>query len=111
MQFSYTIYRPDGSHSDHTIDWPAEPDYKQLEDLLNPLIGCQWFEHVSVRHNGERRDMFVDETGALTGLPWNEAATAIYRANWLHDHPGTDPKSLAAIYGVAVLFPNQIVWM
>lgn len=74
-----------------------------------PLLDGGDLEHVSVLFGGRRADMFVDDRGIEKDLPRNEAATAIYRANWLSRHPGADPESIPAIYGLAVLF-DRIVW-
>lgn len=106
----YTIYRPDGSSDDNTVDWPAAPKYDAIAALIRPLLMGANLEHVTVLHNGGRRDMFVDEMGAVKGLPRNEAATAIYRNNWLNHRHDADPESLPAIYGTAILFPHDIVW-
>lgn len=111
MLTRYTVFRPDGTRSDHEIDWPEEPGYDAISALVRPLLDGQPLEHVFVLHNGARRDLFVDEEGAMNGLPRNEAATAIYRNNWLTRHPGTDPETIPAIYGVAILFPDRIIWM
>jgi hypothetical protein len=51
--------------------------------------------------------MFVDETG-VGRLPRNEAATAIYRNNWLTQHPSVPAESISAIYGTAVLFARRV---
>lgn len=68
------------------------------------------YEHVAVLWEGGRRDMFVGESSAENGRHIrNIRATEIYRNNWLTQHPGTDPESLPAISGPAVLF-DQIVW-
>lgn len=68
-------------------------------------------EHVAVLYKGHRRDMFVGETSAINDRHIrNVRATEIYRNNWLTRHPGTDPESLPAISGPAVLFPDDIVW-
>lgn len=69
------------------------------------------FEHVAVLFEGTRRDMFVGETSSINGRHIrNVRATEIYRNNTMTHHPGTDPESLPAISGPAVLFPDFIVW-
>jgi hypothetical protein len=52
--------------------------------------------------------MFVDEDGHGRERPRNEAATTIYRANWLRQHPGVDPETLPWIAGPAVLFDRRV---
>ena len=37
-------------------------------------------EHVTVLYNGKRTSMFVNDMGAMNGLPVNEAATKVYWA-------------------------------
>ena len=89
------------------VEWPAEPGYDAIKAVINPILGAE-LEHVTVLHNGEAADMFVDEMGALKQLPRNEAVTAIYRANRLDKHPTTKPETLPAIYGTAILFARRI---
>lgn len=94
---------------------PDKPSLKELHAFLDPYFvregetKARYFEHVSVLFNGERADMFVDETGVNDGLPRNEAATAIYRAAWLRSHPDVDPESLPHIAGIAVI-PWRRLW-
>lgn len=105
-----------------TIYRPAElPEERELDDgwtlgspvaqgmLLEMLDGAQ-YEHVTVLHEGEYRDMFVADDARHGGYERNEAATEIYRNNWLTRHPLADPESLEAIYGPAVLFNDAKVW-
>jgi hypothetical protein len=108
----YMIFRPDGTSERGEVDWPHEPGYDRLKRMIEPIVGGP-LEHVAVLHNGKRADMFVDEMGHVyaTGpKPFNEAATKIYRANWMKQHPGQDPEDLPTIAGIAVLF-DRIVWM
>lgn len=117
----YTIYRPDGTEERGEVEWPESPGLKLIHHLIDPIVGGD-AEHVLVLDPAkvgqyevdpvaDRRDLFVDEAGHMREppSPRNENATAIYRANWLRGHPGTDPETLPFIAGVAVLF-DQIVW-
>lgn len=105
-----TIMRPGMPEEVREVELPAAPGYRKLDELLRPLLDGNDLERVNVFWSGAYTDMFVDETSALKGPPRNEAATAIYRNNWLtHQEPGADPESLPAIYGPAVLF-NRRVW-
>jgi hypothetical protein len=55
-------------------------------------------------------DMFVDEIGHVRDggpKPRNDAATAIYRANWLRAEGG-DPETLPWIAGIAIVFDRRI---
>ena len=90
-----------------------------LRHLLRPLVGGEP-EHVRVycafEPGGEEayRDMFVNETGAVDGLPVNSLATGMYHRNVVvHDPDGLgSAESLAKaprIYSTAVLF-EQLVW-
>lgn len=91
-----------------TVMLPHAPGYDRLREVVEPLLdGCN-MERVNVLHEGRYTDMFVDETGALKSLPRNDEATAIYRNNWLTHNPGTDPESMPAIYGTAVLFGRRV---
>jgi len=110
MIFTYWVYpaRP-VERDERTVELPPKPSYRQLCQLLDPLFQRRHFEHVTVLYEGRRADMFVDERGRLDDLPFNEAATAIYRNNWLTQYPGTNPDSLHWIAGLAVLF-EKIVW-
>ncbi|WP_336801667.1 hypothetical protein [Kaistia sp. MMO-174] len=108
MRTAFTIYRVDAEPEQAEADLPEQPGYRLLRDLLTPLLDGARFEHVAVLHQDEPADMFVDEFGALNGLPRNEAATKIYRNNWLTMHPGTPPDDLPAIYGTAVLFARRV---
>jgi len=69
MITKYQILRPDGTVADAEVDWPATPHYTMIAALIRPLIGGAHLEHVSVLHNGGRRDMFVDENGHAKNLP------------------------------------------
>ena len=89
-------------------DLAPEPTYFALRDIIKPLLNDADLEHVSVLFKGERADMFVDEIGLMKGLPRNDAATDIYRANTLARHPNTAPESLSYIAGTAILFMRRV---
>jgi len=103
---------------DREVELGDPPSSGELHAILDPLLGTSNFEHVRVYAAelpwfGEDgyRDMFVDETSALYDLPRNEAATTLYRRNWMMHEPAPgQPDSLPAIYGPAVFFPERIVW-
>lgn len=105
----FTILRTDGTEEVRTERMNAMPGYMVLQVLLRPILACEWVERVKVLHNGKRTDLFVDEVSFLRKLPRNEKATAIYRNAVLTADPSTDPESLAAIHGDAVLF-SRVVW-
>jgi hypothetical protein len=99
MKTKYTVIRPDRPHETHEIDLPKEPRFERIEALVSPLLDGGNIEHVNVLADFEggsdyrRSDMFVDERGHDKLLPFNEAASAIYRRAHLTRHPSTDPKS------------------
>jgi hypothetical protein len=115
MKTEYTIFKPgDGAVERGEVDWPKDPGYHLIKALVEPLFGGDPLEHVSVLHDGRRRDMFVSEYGHMRiatrdPMPRNERATAIYRTNWMTQHPDQDPESLPTIAGPAILF-YRIVW-
>lgn len=116
METKYRVIKADGTETEGSVDWPIEPGYFEIKDLVVPLLDGALLEHVSVFHNGRRADMFVDELGALSvdkptprgPLPRNEVATTIYRAASLMRYGG-DPEDLPYIHGTAILF-ERIVW-
>ena len=121
MNWNYTIFRADGSQEPGCVDWPENPVFKVIRALVEPIVGGP-MEHVTVLDpakidadevdpQADRRDLFVDEMAHVreTPKPRNEAATRIYRANWLRAHPDDEPEELPFIAGDAVLF-ERIVW-
>lgn len=108
MLTAYTIYRVGQEPEKTEAELPSEPGYHALKGLISPLLDGADLEHVTVLHEGTRHDMFVDEMGSVKGLPRNEPATAIYRNNWLTQHPSVDAESIAAIYGTAILFHRRV---
>lgn len=111
MMTGALILHADGTRTERLVDLSAEPRYGEIRAAIRSLLvlGKAFPEHVTVLHEGTRADMFVHEDGHGEGLPRNEAATAIYRAAWLRDHPADDPETLPWIAGPAVIF-DRIVW-
>jgi hypothetical protein len=109
------IMIPEQPNTKVEVELPKYPSYSTLRDVLNPIIGCKYIEHVSVLADFEgatafrRADMFVDEDGHARKLPFNGFATDIYRRNALINQGVTDPETLSWIAGTAVLF-DRIVW-
>lgn len=109
MKTSIRIIKADGTEEVRDFAWPEAPGYAAIRDLVEPILGQgRYLEHVTVLHEGERTDMFVDDSGLTDGLPRNEKATAIYRANWLSQHPGCSPEALPFIAGDAILFSRRV---
>lgn len=107
IKTEYRVLHTDGTQSVGTVDWPEQPGYKLIEAVVTPLIGPKgtWIERVCVWHDGRYLDLFVDEDGHARGLPRNEQATRIYRANTIERlSPGVHPEALPWIVGAAVLF-------
>lgn len=116
------VYRPDQPEPQiSNARMPPKPSLRDIKIVVLPLLDRgdgvpRDLEHVSVLFQGERADMFVDEVGVNDGLPRNDLATDIYRANWISQHPANalranfDPESLPHIAGTAVLFRGRRVW-
>lgn len=117
MKTTYEIYRVGQSEPERgEIDWPLAPGYDRIKALVEPLLGeKEPMEHLSVLHNGKRRDMFASEYGHVqltwrASLPINDVATAIYRHYSLTHNPEQNPDDLPDIAGTAVLFTDRVVW-
>lgn len=104
MTIRMTVYRTDGSEEVVETDLPPRPNLHQLKEVMAPYFQNAYTEHVNVLVG----DMFVDEDGFTKNLPRNEKATAIYRNNWLTQHPNTDPEMMAFIVGPAVVFSDRV---
>ena len=88
---------------------PERPNLNQLRQIIEPHLDGERLEHVTVLWNGRRTDMFVGENSAINGrMIRNVRATEIYRNNWLTQYPDTDPESLPAISGPAVIFDRRV---
>ena len=94
-----TVYHTDGREEVMETNLPRRPSVNQLN---------AYTEHVNVLVGSRYTDMFVDEDGFTKNLPRNEKATAIYRNNWLTQHPNTDPEMMAFIVGPAVVFSDRV---
>ena len=117
MKTPYWIIHPDGRKDVLEAEMPAEPGYEFLAALIEPILRearlGAYLENVSVLYEGARRDLFVDDEGAIHRLPVNLEATRLYHA--LHISRGFANKDGLVfggsyIYGVAVFFPSRQVW-
>jgi hypothetical protein len=114
MKTQILIMTPGKPHERTSVDLPNEPNYKQLEAVIRPLLDGADLEHVNVLadFNGgsdyRPADMFVDEIGLIKRLPRNEAATRIYRRATLLNNPAIEPERLSFIAGVAILFERKV---
>ena len=84
------------------------PSVIDLQQIVRPILGTAEIEHVSCLYEGAQTDMFVDGDGVAKGLPLNRVATDIYRCAWMTRYPSTDPDTMPAIYGTAVLFGRRV---
>ena len=109
MKTTYTIYRVGEKPETCEVDWPEEPGYHRIDKLVRPLLDGANLEHVTVLHNGERADLFVDDVGLIKGLFRNPEASEIYQAAAIARRPDADRSTLPSIYGTAILFA-RIVW-
>lgn len=105
QEVRYTVFHPGGEQKTRVALWPIDPAYDIIVGLVEPFLQAR-LEHVNVLYEGKYTDMFVGEFSE--NLPRNDAATAIYRNNWLSAHPEADPESLSHISGPAVLFHKKI---
>lgn len=108
METPFKVILPDGTIQDHSAKLDPQPAYEALRDLISPHLDGGRLEHVTVLHEGERADMFVDEDFLEKRLPFNAEATAIYRANALSWSPDVLAENLPAILGPAVLFSRRV---
>jgi len=108
VKTTYRVLRVGKKLERRSVDLPDQPGLGALRRVITPHLNGGRLEHVAVLHEGERRDMFVDENGIEKGLPLNPEATAIYRNNTMTQYPETDPEKLPAIYGPAVLFDRRV---
>jgi|GEM_PF-1380323 hypothetical protein len=102
--------------TEHNCDLPERPTYQQIRTVVEPYLKVARpearLEHVSVLgDDGERADMFVDDVGALSGLPINLEATRRYhRASIERCEEQVDGiiPNAPRIHGCAVLFARRI---
>lgn len=113
MRVTYHKLCADGTETTHAHDFSGAPEnwYSHVRQIFAEHFGEDiYYEHVNVWHQGEYRDMFVDETSALKGLPVNAKATEIYHANVKAHFPDEFSADMPLIYGDALLF-DQRVWI
>jgi hypothetical protein len=107
-----TVIRP--GVKTETLDMPDLPIWPGLDRLKRTLcvkgrLGDDaHMEHVSVLLDGRPTDMFVDEDGHAKGLPYNAAATKVYRAHALFRNPDQDAEKLPKIVGPAIIFSRRV---
>ena len=113
----YLLIQPNSHLTPGMVQWPMEPGYDAISQLVTPLLDGAQLEHVRVwltpdykpNQAGAYTDMFVDDMGLLKGLPINSLATKIYRANILtHDPKLAATMELPFIHGPAVLFSRRV---
>lgn len=109
-EVTFTLLTAAGERATWTEELEEKPGLDAIRRALAPAFPARDFEHVTVLHDGEVTDLFVDEIGQIKGLPRNEEATRIYRNNWMTQHPDQDPESLPDIVGPAVLVSRRI-WL
>lgn len=114
MKTKYKVIQIDGMVTEGSVDWPKAPDFAQIKALIEPLIQTPgkpyaYLEHVRVWDKGSYVSMFVDDMGAIQGLPVNKLATVAYHANVLENSPqDADLGNLPKVYGPAVLFSRNV---
>jgi len=112
-QFPVDVLTPGAKRRRLELTMAPVPAYAELAAKVAPLIGGS-IEHVRIwdKHQEIYASMFVDEQSISKGLPRNEAATKIYRANMIahskDPRAKLDPERLPAIYGAAVVFKCNV---
>lgn len=99
-----------------SINWPREPGYDLIREIVDPLVGGH-LEHVHVLRtnfaNGSTSpaDLFVNDEGNMPGrhLPVNPLATFLYHTFTRLQRSKKDWADAPPICGPAVLF-NRRVW-
>jgi hypothetical protein len=109
------IMRPGQNDEIQEHDLPRNPGCEKLLAIIEPILGQHhYLERVSVLADfagGEKReplDMFADENGHYLQLPFNQAATKIYRHAYLSRNPDTDPDTMPYVVGPAILFDRRV---
>lgn len=74
--FTYTVI-PVGKPLEQRTFGAEHPNGKELIAALDQG-GTELFERVRVLNGSKQADMIVDESGAITGLPFNNVATLLY---------------------------------
>lgn len=90
--------------------WDDGHDGERLMYALKRFFAPRHYEHVNILHpdkQDEYVDMFVDEVGAITGLPVNEEATRLYQRNSII-HQGAKAEDLPKIYGPAIVILEKV---
>lgn len=101
MSLEILIFRPDAEKAEaRSCSTPGMTFCPAIEAEFASIIGCRYIEHVSCLFEGQRTDMFVDESGAGV-LPYNALATDIYHA--YSKSRGASMANAPSIYGVAIL--------
>jgi len=105
------IYHTNGTCEEAvTPQWEDGKDFDRLQFALRAFFEPRHYEHVNILHpdsETEYVDMFVDEVGALTGLPINEEATRLYQRNAII-HQGAKAEELNKIYGPAIVILEKV---
>lgn len=108
MKTTLTVLFADGREETKEVDMALRPTLHDIRNVLTPYFGTAYTEHVNVLTDDGYTDMFVDEDGFAKALPRNEKATAVYRRNWLEQHPQVNPESMNHIVGTAVIFDRRV---
>ena len=116
METEYRILRPHKPDPEvRSCDLPRDPGYDRLKVIIEPVLQedrpTAHLEHVSVLFDGKPTDMFVDDCGALEGLPVNAQATRIYHAFSISQgiaHEGGIIPGAPLIFGTAIIFDRRV---
>lgn len=104
----YSIIFTDGHVVRRVVNWPAAPSADQLRKVVGGYLNGRGVEHMTVIHEGRRKDLFTSIPSPLDPQPINAAATEIYASAWLERHPSADPDDVPPLRGIAVLFHRKV---
>ena len=107
MKTDFTVLYPDGRRERKSVDWPEEPGYERIRNIVELYLDGGIMERVNVFWDEKYTDMFVDDGRHGKKLPRNEAATEIYLNN-IRVHAPAMPIGSAHIVGPAVLFDRKV---
>lgn len=102
--FHYRVIEADGREQRGAAEMSEPPTMGELHALVESHLNAPMFRITVKRVGDGTQAMFIEELAEIKELPRNEKATAIYREQWMADHPKADAEQMPAIYGTAILF-------
>jgi hypothetical protein len=97
--YSFRVLWPDGSWQTGSAEMSVPPQWEELRAYVEPYLDAPMAKiRIAIGV------MFVDDIAQAKGLPRNEDATVLYRADTLAALPGLPDEALAFVSGPAVVF-------